>query len=274
MNAMNPQSAGTHRPPPQSGQALVEFLAMAAALLGLFLLMPMIGKYQDIAHATQMASRYAAFDATVHNDAAGSYKQPDQLAAEVRRRYFSRLDAPIKTGDTAGDFDAHRNPLWTDPAGNPLIPRFSDISVSFGENQSTKHSQAFKASRDGEPFSKVPLANHVRIGLNAPGIYRANISVPLANLPAGIQSYTPFDQLDLRVTRHTSVLIEPSASSSVEQTMDRFGRLAPLNSLFSPVETLLDVAIPVFEMMEIPAPKFGRLDKWQDIVPEDRLRAE
>lgn len=55
----------------QAGQALVEFLAMAAPLLGLFLLMPMIGKYQDIAHATQMASRYAAFDATVHNDAAG-----------------------------------------------------------------------------------------------------------------------------------------------------------------------------------------------------------
>ena len=56
--------------------------------------------------------------------------------------------------------------------------------------------------------------------------------------------------------------------------MDRFGRLAPLNSLFSPVETLLDVAIPVFELMEVLAPKFGHLDKWQDIVPADRLRAE
>ena len=88
----------------QAGQALVEFLAMAAPLLGLFLLMPMIGKYQDIAHATQMASRYAAFDATVHNEAAGSYKPPTQLAAEVRRRYFSRPDAPIKTDDAAGDF--------------------------------------------------------------------------------------------------------------------------------------------------------------------------
>lgn len=80
----------------QAGQALVEFLAMAAPLLGLFLLMPMIGKYQDIAHATQMASRYAAFDATVHNDAAGSSKPPAQLAAEVRRRYFSRPDAPSR----------------------------------------------------------------------------------------------------------------------------------------------------------------------------------
>lgn len=175
----------------QAGQALVEFLAMAAPLLGLFLLMPMIGKYQDIAHATQMASRYAAFDATVHNDAAGSSKQPDQLAAEVRRRYFSRPDAPIKTGDTAGDFDAHRNPLWTDPAGNPLIPRFSTISVSFGESQSTAHSNAFKASRDGVPFRIVPLASHTQLDLRAQGIYRANISVPLANLPAGIQSYPP-----------------------------------------------------------------------------------
>lgn len=259
---------------PQRGQALVEFLGIAAALLGLFLLMPMIGKYQDIAHAAQLASRYAAFDATVNNDAAGGYKPPGQLAEEVRRRHFSQARAPIKTHDQAGDFAAHRNPLWTDPAGHPLIPRFSDIAVSFGDSQATSHSQAFRASSDGTPFSAVPLANHSRLQLQARGIYRANVSVPLSNLPGGIESYTPFDQLDLRIRRHASVLIDPWASRSVEQTMDRFGRLAPLNSLFSPVETLLGAAIPVVELMQVSAPQFGRLDKWQDLVPADRLKPE
>ena len=188
---------------------------MRLLLLFLFLLLPVIGKLQDISHATQMASRYAAFDATVHNDEAGSYKPPAQLAAEVRRRYFSRPDAPIKTDDTAGDFDAHRNPLWTDPAGNPLIPRFSDISVSFGASQSTAHRDAFTASPDGVPFSIVPLANHGRIGLNAPGIYRANISVPLANLPAGFlpPSDRPQFQMGLELqpgtdTRQTKQVVE------------------------------------------------------------------
>lgn len=263
-----------HRPRPQNGQALVEFLVIAAALLGLFLLLPMIGKYQDIAHAAQMASRYAAFDATVHNDAAGSYKPPPQLAAEVRQRYFGRHGATIRTGHEAQDSDAHRNPLWSDPAGNPLIPSFSSISVSFGKDHATEHEQAFQASADGRPFSPVPLANHARLKLKAQGIYRANVSVPLARLPEGIESYTPFDALDLRVTRHTSVLIEPWASGSVEQTMERFGRLAPLNSMFSPVETLLEVAIPAFELMEVSAPQFGRLERWQDIVPADRLKPE
>lgn len=261
-------------PRPQGGQALVEFLAIAAALLALFLLMPMIGKYQDIAHATQMASRYAAFDATVHNDAAGSHKPPPQLAEEVRRRHFSQAHAPIRTHDRAGDVDAHRNPLWNDPAGHPLIPRFADIAVSFGEGRAAAHSQGFKRGSDGRPFSLVPLADHARLGLQAQGIYRANVSVPLANLPSGMGSYTPFDQLDLRVTRHTSVLIEPWASRSVEQTMDRSGRLAPPGSRFAPMETLLGLAIPVFELMEVQAPRFGRLDRWQDVVPADRLRPD
>lgn len=263
-----------HRPRPQRGQALVEFLAIAAALLGLFLLMPMIGKYQDIAHATQMASRYAAFDATVHNDAAGRYKPPGQLAEEVRRRHFSQARDPVRTHDPAGDLSAHRNPLWSDPAGHPLISRFSDIAVSFGEARAAAHGQAFTRSSDGTPFSAVPLANHSRLRLQAQGIYRANVTVPLADLPGGIDSYRPFDRLGLRVARHTSVLIEPWAARSVEQTQERFGRLAPLDGLFRPVETLLDAAIPVFEMLQVPAPRFGRLEKWQDLVPSDRLQPD
>jgi hypothetical protein len=56
------------------GQALTEFLLVSLALIPLFLLLPMIGKYQDINHATQMASRYAAFDAILRNDSQNSWK--------------------------------------------------------------------------------------------------------------------------------------------------------------------------------------------------------
>ena len=81
----------------QTGQALIEFLVVALALLPLFLLIPVIAKYQSIAQATQMASRYAAFDGLVRNEVQNSSKPLDQLQDEVRRRIFSNSDAPIKT---------------------------------------------------------------------------------------------------------------------------------------------------------------------------------
>lgn len=44
----------------QRGQALTEFLVISVAMVPLFLLMPVIAKYQDVSHSTQMASRYSA----------------------------------------------------------------------------------------------------------------------------------------------------------------------------------------------------------------------
>ncbi|MCW5235029.1 hypothetical protein [Verminephrobacter eiseniae] len=263
---------------PQQGQALLEFLVIAAAILGLFLLTPVIAKYQDIAHATHMASRYAAFDATVHNDASGAFKPEGQLAGEVRERYFGNPDAPIESAavdDAAGGAQARRNPFWSTPHGAPLIRDLADVSVTFGAGQASSHHQAFSSSSDGKPFSQAPLVNHATLGLQARGIYRANISVPLVDLPEGLQSYTPFDEIDLRITRHTSVLIDPWAARSVQQNMERFGKLVPLDSGLSPMETLLDAAIPAFELFgEVPAPRFGRLQPWQDVVPADRLKPE
>uniref|UniRef100_UPI0002376FE7 hypothetical protein n=1 Tax=Verminephrobacter aporrectodeae TaxID=1110389 RepID=UPI0002376FE7 len=186
------------------------------------------------------------------------FKPEAQLAEEVRRRYFSNPDAPIRTGEATGDdSQAQQNPLWTDPRGKPLIRNFSDVAVTFGEGEGSSHSQAFKGSSDGKPFSLMPLANHKTLDLQARGIYRVNVSVPLANLPEGIVSYTPFDKIDLRITRHTSVLIDPWAAASVQQTMDRFGKLVPLNSLFSPIEAALGIVIPLFELGEVSAPQFG-----------------
>ena len=71
--------------PAQAGQALTEFLVVALALIPLFLLIPMIAKYQDIGHSTQMASRYAAFEATIRNDAHGAFKTDANAAKRASR---------------------------------------------------------------------------------------------------------------------------------------------------------------------------------------------
>jgi hypothetical protein len=271
-------SESYRRPGLQAGQALAEFLAIAFALVPLLLLLPMIGKYQDLAHMTQMASRYAAFDATSFGDMGDGYeawKPPAQLADEIRRRFYSNPDAPIKTGDVAGDFDANRNLLWRDPYGNPLIRNFSDVSISFGNNAAAQ-SGGFSAGSgaDGTPFNSVPFANANTIGLQARGIYTANVAVAVANLPAGFKSIAPFDTLHLSIERHTSLLFDPWASPITKVTEKRVGRLAPINNALSAIEPLVDVAVDAVDMFKVPRPDFANLEPWRDVVPADRLVPE
>ena len=255
----------------QQGQALVEFLAISVAMVPLFLLIPVIAKYQDISYSTQMASRYVAFDAMNRNDSMGTWKPENQLADEVRRRFFSNSDAPIKTNDVAGDFPANRNLFWSDPNGAPLIGHFnSDVHISFGFGNNPNHSGGFSSTSDGVPF-----VVHDQLGLKAQGIYTANVSVTLANLPGGLQFYKPFDQINLAIARSTSLIFDPWAAKNPQQVESRIGSdptIFPAASLQA-VSPIVDAAVTVIDAPgAISGPKLGRLDFWRDVVPEDRLR--
>lgn len=257
------------------GQAAVEFIVLALALVPLFLLFPMIAKYQDLSHTTQMASRYVAFDAITRNDiqSRDGWKPEAQLADEVRRRFYSNTDAPIKTGDVAGDFDANRNLFWRDPYGNPLIARFNDVGVSFGPNGGT-HAGGFDAvADDGTAFNRLPIANAENIGLQSRGVYTANVSVALTNLPAGLETIKPFDQIDLSIQRHTSLLFDPWNSPTTRKTEQRVSHLTPSDTLFSPIRPVIAAGLLVVDLADVQAPDFGNLAKWRDVVPADRLAA-
>lgn len=261
------------------GQALTEFLVVALALVPLFLLMPLIAKYQDIAHQTQMASRYVAFDAAARNGWQNSWKDPAQLAGEVRRRFFSNPDAPIKTNDTAGNFDAHRNLFWRGPANEPLIADFdSDVAISFGENASASQAAGFKASRDGDPFNKLGgMAAETNIAgqlnLTAAGIFTGNVSVTLANTPAFLKSYQPFDKINLAITLHTSVAVNGWDADTPHTIIDRIDSkfLVP-STLLRPLGPVAGGLVTVFEVGQVPGPRLGQLEFWQDVVPSDRLK--
>jgi hypothetical protein len=255
------------------GQALTEFLVIAVALVPLFLLLPMIGKYQDLVYATQMASRYIAFDATSFGNTNGfnPWKSPAQLAAEVRRRFYGVADAPIKTGDTAGEFDADRNLSWRDPYSNPLIKNFNDISVSFGTGSAAQAGGFSKAGAGGSVFNQIPFANADTIGLSARGIYSANVAVALANLPSGIKSVAPFDAIDLSIQRQTSLVFDPWNSPTTVKTEERLGKLAPLNNVLTSLTPAIDIAVGALDMHQVKPPAFGDLKQWRDEVPADRL---
>jgi len=255
----------------QGGQALTEFLVVALALIPLFLLIPVIAKYQDVAHATQMAARYAAFDATVRNgNAAGGWKSESELANEIRRRFFGASDAPIKTGDVAGEFDAHRNLFWVKPDGQPLLENFSNVTVSFGPGGGSTHSAAFEPANDMTTF--LLLAGG--LGLNSRGIYTANVSVTLADLPAGLAFYRPFDEIGISMTRSASLLPDPWTAKNAVEVEERINSpgIFPSGGLASAADGVSVLVSIIDWPAGLSGPKLGQLEFWRDAVPKDRLK--
>jgi hypothetical protein len=256
----------------QQGQALTEFLGVAAVLVPLVLLVPVIGKLQDLRHATQMAGRTAAFDATVHNDLGAGFKPVDTLAAEVRQRHLGSMDAFIRSGEVASDAGENRRSLWTTPTGQPWITSLADIRVGFGADASADRAAGFSAASDGQVFDLNPFASARSLGLGTRGVFTADVTVPLARLPEGVRAWEPFDRLDLSLRSHTSVLIDGWTARSPEQVESRVAGLAPLTgSLAQAAVNLFGVPIEMLELGRLNAPRIGQLDTWRDVLPADRL---
>lgn len=254
------------------GQALTEFIVLALVLIPLVLLIPLVAKYQDISYAVQMASRYVAFEAMTRNESQSTSKPPAQLSGEVQRRFFSNLDAPIKTGDVAGNFLAHQNLFWRGPEGAPLIADFNnDVSIGFGAGKRPTQAEAFGAADDGVPFNAIKTADE--LGLSAKGIYTANVTVRLANLPAGLRAYEPFDKIDLSISRHTSIVVDGWPAKDPSQVESRINSpvLVPATML-STVAPVIDAAVGAVEVGQIRGPQLGKLEFWRDVVPPDRLK--
>lgn len=219
------------RPPHRHlrGQSTTEFVVLALVLVPLFTALPVLGKYLDLAHSTEQAARYVVFEHTVVR-ADGSAKSDALLADEVRRRFFSTPAAPIKSGDVAGDFAAHRNPLWHDHRGNSLLPAFADaVTVA-----STRHHSNAPAG--------AALAGGNGLRLPPQGEIEGRVSVRLRDLPA----FAPFDRLGLRITRHQVVLANAWTAASSADTAARIAGagtaaypIAPLRLIGTTVGTLL-----------------------------------
>ncbi|MCH9049422.1 MAG: hypothetical protein IH836_10905 [Proteobacteria bacterium] len=122
-------------------------------LIPLLLLIPLLGKYIDIKHATIQSARYQAWEYTVWfssdderdaplsnaerstgfvdgngNSLDNISKTTAQVQIEARRRFFSETDSKIKEDDKRTDWDKdERNRLWTDHRGESLVLHsFSD----------------------------------------------------------------------------------------------------------------------------------------------------
>lgn len=257
---------------PYKGQALTEFLVLALALVPLFLLIPLVAKYQDISHANQIASRYVAFEAVTRNPSTvNNWKPESQLADEVRRRFFTNTDAAIKSNDATDNSAAQQNLFWRNYKSEALINNVNnDVTLSFGFDQNPTQNGAFNAASDGNPF----LLNN-QFNLAANGIYTANVTTKLANLPAGLLAYEPFNQINLSMRRSTSIVLDPWQARNPQQVENNVGNSSIVfpSNLLTGISPLVNGVINVIDLPgNLSGPKLGELEFWRDVVPQDRLK--
>jgi hypothetical protein len=240
----------------QRGQSTVEFVVLALVLTPLFIAVPLVGKYIDLMNATESASRYVAFEAMARNSAS-SWKTDAELAAEVRRRFFSNADAPIKTGDVAGDFTAHRNPMWTDHTGRPFMSRFAeDVGVR------TQIENRNVIVGDTVPYT-ISLGDE--LGLSERNWYTASVTVRTAAIP----EFVPFNAVGLTISRCTAVLVDAWTARSPADVRSRIEGAAPYTYPPREAREAFDLVGTIPATIYDPRMRMGDHD-W-DVVPCDRL---
>jgi hypothetical protein len=261
----------------QTGNAVTEFIAMLAALVPMFLLVPVMGKIGDMNQATVQASRFAAWERTV---AAEDQKSDGQLVGEMHRRFYSSLGAFIKTGQSADNQNAsHRNPMWRDHSGARLLRNFDDVSAGI-ENSQTPGSGAGTVGQLMSTFLNAMgrFRGNSDNFLNNNGLYRADVSSNVAAI-----SMAPFnhgtncageqtDQTFLCIRRHNVILADSWSARDPEQVANRVKSLVPM-SIFERFAVITDVLARAPDTLPMAQEFAGFRPGYvaPDVIPPDRL---
>lgn len=237
----------------ETGQSTTEFAVLALVLAPLALLVPLLGKYLDLAQTTTQASRYAAFEISVRGPATA--KDEATVAAEARRRLMGTTQAPVKTGDVAGDFAGFRNPLWTDFRGDHFLPRF---------DEGVTHAAPAEA-RSAPPAAAAWFAGDAGFRLPDNNLYTAR----MAAAPQKPRDFPLWEDVNVRMTRQTGILVDGWNAASADAVRNRIEDAAfpayPVTLLKLQADTLGQIPALFGE----PAMRVGGHDP--DIVPCDRL---
>jgi hypothetical protein len=161
----------------------------------------------------------------------------------------------VKSGDTAGDFAAHRNPLWSDHAARPLIADFAnDVAVE------TSHSE----------LSSLPPA--LTLGAESFGLRARNLHTGVVTVrPRNIPQLPPFDAIDLEIRRHQVLLVDSWAAGGPAEVSRRIADDGLLVYPIAPLKALGDTLGQLPALVLDPAMAVGKLEP--DIVPCDRLES-
>ncbi|MCL4746494.1 MAG: hypothetical protein KJZ83_13925 [Burkholderiaceae bacterium] len=270
------------------GQALIEVLVAALALVPLLLLVAWLGKVQALRQATIAASRSLAFECSVRLDECADAAGVDGLADEVRRRSFSRLDAPVLAIDRLGDDPGsrERNPAWVDRGNRALIERFSDIGVRverqrFDAGESVAHSRGGNLVADAASL----LEQHAgpgRFGLDIrSGLLDAQLQVGMSS-SARPSFRNQLDSIPLTIRARTAILVDSWNASgpyggdarSVRTRVERGRQIlaayeATIDARYLPTRGFLALMGAIGLEPSADAFRYHEVDV--DIVPHDRV---
>ena len=240
--------------PAESGQSTTEFLVLALVLVPLFMSLPLLGKYLDLAHTTEQAARYVAFETAITGPARRT-PTAEALAAQVRERIFSPSAAPILSRPADATASGRpANPLWTDHRGEHLLSDpASRVGVELGSHTDTAPASAL-------------LAGSLGLDLPAGTEYTGTIRVSPRNVPG----LAPFDTLGLTIHRHQVLLGHNGSAAGSAEYARRIEDAGPLAYPIQPLALIgntLGRVLPPLVLDE--AIEVGRVEA--EILPCDRL---
>lgn len=258
---MNSQSIRTSF---QAGQAMVEMCIIAGVLVLLFFGIWYLGKFHDIQAGTIQVARYAAWERIV--------RAPDftdkQLEQQARARLFTWTRDAFKDGDgrANGSGWGTQHAMWTDQAGDALVGRPDDVTVSTAEAKlpgvvGQKTDQIIAA------IEKKTAGFTGGEALPVGGFHTSKVQVKLSNLA---RLPAPFNALDLSLNESSAVVGDAWDANSPEQVAMRTRPLAPASAL----QKLAFMLEPLAKALSLVEGSFSELQIGKvcpEIVPADRL---
>jgi len=221
----------------QRGQALVEALVAAAALVPLALLVVLLGKFQSMQQASIAASRTLAFECTVRPDDCHDASGRLALAEDVRRRHFGRIDREVLSGDVLVEHAPaeERNALWADRRGRALLERYADVSIAVAPSRfDAGRSTAIGRAGSGAGSLLDRLAGPSRFGLSIDGgLAVSDVKMLVSPSEAGNERFARLDSRPLLMHARTAILTDAwnasapygSAEHTVQARVERGQRV-------------------------------------------------
>lgn len=254
----------------QQGQALAEVVVLAAVLVPLFLLVPIVAKYIHLRHAAEQAARAAAWQATVSPD----YALPDRQRTQrmLIERHLGRADATVRTEVPDQPADATVEDAFVNTFSDHTLLKRQDISLrAFRDEQAPGLMGQILGMVEKFPGAFPPNEN---------GLVTASVELRPQNLkradgqPAAYLA--PFDSINLQMEASHTLLADAwnAAGAGIgDSPRDR--------SVTSQVRTLVPTAmlgqVPDLGALEI-IPIIGVIGRLEfglikpDVVPKPRLQ--
>ena len=260
------------------GSALTEFAVVATVMVPAFMLVPAIGKISDVNTATIQASRYAAWERTLHNS---GQKSDAILSVEAGNRFFAHPQAPIHTGEGRLTGAAASNPLWRMNGSSAASP-----NSLIADRQDTVRVQTSDSATPGAVAGTMTRAIDLVVGtmasfnpganwdLTENGLHTARVAVNLSSNPLLSGNATDCDGQETDETftclqRQNVILADAWSSSNPGQVAQRVRALVPVGAFEEVGDVLSQLGrVPLLDELGGLNGAFGYVAP--DVLPADR----